>query len=150
MGKETPPSGPHRHSLISVTSAPIRDHIYSTQNPLLSSILNASLKPHHHLLVLADQATLTSYPSASMPTTRRQAALEESGVDVKSASKSEKPKSSPKKRGTKREVEGVEQPEKPEDGEGPPAKKTKQNAKQGEEMSEPNQGKKNGKDKAEK
>lgn len=78
-----------------------------------------------------------------MPTTRRQAALQESGVDVKSTSKSEKPKSSPKKRGTKRDVEEVEQPEQPEEGEEePPEKKTKQNAKES-KVSEPKQGEKN-------
>lgn len=76
-----------------------------------------------------------------MPITRRQAALEESGVDVKSTSKSEKPKSSPKKRGTKRDVEEVEQPEGVE--EEPPEKKTKQSVKKGEDVSEPKQGAKN-------
>lgn len=76
-----------------------------------------------------------------MPITRRQAALQESGVDVKPTSKSEKPKSSPKKRGTKRDVEEVEQPEGEE--EEPPEKKTKQSTKKGENVSEPKQGGKN-------
>lgn len=44
-----------------------------------------------------------------MPTTRRQAALEKTGVEVKPPSKSEKPKSSAK-RGTKRNGRDVEQP----------------------------------------
>lgn len=71
-----------------------------------------------------------------MPTTRRQAALEESGIEVKSASRPEKPKNSPKTRGTKRGVGEVAQPEKPEKEEEPPEKKMKQKE-EDEKVSEP-------------